>query len=222
MIFEVCAETVEACAAAREGGADRVEICSGLSEGGVTPSHGLIREAIEVSGLPVHVLVRPRGGGFHFAESEIAVMAEDIVHAKLLGSAGVVIGLLKADGKVDVETTRNLVQLARPMEVTFHRAFDTLTDLLEGLEDVIATGCDRVLTSGGCEDVVLGAEMLARLVALASGRIDVAVGGGLRVENASEVARVTAATHFHGSLRMRGARVEAVAVREMVERLRGL
>jgi copper homeostasis protein len=166
------------------------------------------------------VLVRPRGGGFVYSEAEIAVMVEDIAHAKLLGAAGVVIGLLKADGTVDVETTLRLVEIARPMEVTFHRAFDDAVDLAVALEDVIATGCERVLTSGGCEDVVQGAEVLGRLVKQAAGRCVIAVGGGLRVENAEEVARVTGATHFHGSLRASGARVEAAAVREMVERLR--
>ncbi len=236
IIFELCAETVGACLAARDGGADRIELCSGLSEGGVTPSHGLVREAVQQSALPVHGLVRPRGGNYVYTEAEIAVMAEDILHMKSLGVAGVVLGLLKADRTVDVETTRNFVQLARPLEVTFHRAFDDTLDLEAALEDVIATGCDRVLTSGGYTDVVLGAEMLGRLVAQSAGRIDVAVGGGLRLANASELVRLTGATHFHGSLRtgkekqaesVDGALVpeaeyrqlESAVVREMIEQL---
>jgi copper homeostasis protein len=201
IIFELCAETVDACLAARDGGADRIELCSGLSEGGLTPSHGLVREAVQQSGLPVHVLIRPRGGNYLYTEADIAVMAEDILHMKSLGVAGVVLGLLKADHSVDIETTRNFVQLARPLEVTFHRAFDDTPDLETALEAVISTGCDRVLTSGGHTDVVRGAQALSRLVSQSAGRIAVAVGGGLRLTNASELVRLTQATHFHGSLR---------------------
>jgi copper homeostasis protein len=236
IIFELCAETVDACLAAREGGADRIELCSGLSEGGLTPSHGLVREALQQSDLPVHVLIRPRGGNYLYTEAEIAVMAEDILHVKSLGAAGVVLGLLKADRTVDVETTRNFVQLARPMQVTFHRAFDDTPDLEAALEAVISTGCERVLTSGGCTDVAQGAEILARLVKQADGRLEVAVGGGLRLTNASSLVRLTGATHFHGSLRpgrekpvesadgalvpeTEYSEVEAAAVREMVEQL---
>lgn len=201
MIFELCAETMDACVAARDGGADRIELCSALSEGGITPSHGLVREAVQASGLPVHTLIRPRGGNYLYSEAEIAVMAEDILHMRSLGVAGVVLGLLRADNTVDVETTKNFVQLARPMEVTFHRAFDDTPSLEQALEDVIATGCTRVLTSGGCENVMQGADQLAKLVAQAAGRIDVAVGGGLRLDNAAALATRTGATHFHGSLR---------------------
>lgn len=203
MIFELCAETVEACLVAHDGGAHRVELCSGLSEGGLTPSHGLIRAAVERSGLPIHVLVRPRGGDFFYSSSEVDVMREDILHIKQLGAAGVVLGMLRADGSVDIEGTRELVELARPMKVTFHRAFDATQSLVQGLEDVIASGASRVLTSGGERDVVAGSLSLARLVIQAGNRIEVAVGGGLRVENAASVARLTGAAHFHGSLRRR-------------------
>ena len=203
IVFELCAETIDACLAARDGGADRIELCSGLSEGGLTPSHGLIRAAIEQSGIPVHVLIRPRGGDFFYSTSEIAVMQEDIAHAKALGAAGVVFGALAADGMVDTACTRTLVELAQPMKVTFHRAFDATPALDAALEDVVATGCDRVLTSGGQGNVVAGAGVLAALVLQARGRIDVAVGGGLRLQNAASLSRMTGATHFHGSLRRR-------------------
>ncbi len=200
IIFELCAETMHACLAARDGGADRIELCSALSEGGITPSHGLVLAAVRRSGLPVHVLVRPRGGSYVHSADEFAVMAEDVQHVKALGAAGVVLGLLLPDGRVDVDAVRKLVDLARPMEVTFHRAFDSTPSLQEALEDVIATGCGRVLTSGGELDVVQGADTLAALVAQAGDRIDVAVGGGLRPENAAMLARRTGASHFHGSL----------------------
>lgn len=203
MIFELCAETIEACLVASDGGAHRIELCSGLSEGGLTPSHGLIRAAVERSGLPIHVLVRPRGGDFFYSTSEVDLMREDILHIKQLGAAGVVLGMLRPDGTVDIEGTRELVELARPMKVTFHRAFDATHSLAQALEDVIATGADRVLTSGGQRNVVAGSSSLAKLVIQAGNRIEVAVGGGLRLQNAASIARLTGAAHFHGSLRRR-------------------
>jgi copper homeostasis protein len=201
MIFELCAETIDACLAAREGGEHRIELCSGLSEGGVTPSHRLIWDAVERSGLPVHVLVRPRGGNFVYSGAEIDVMRRDILHIKELGAAGVVLGILQLDGRIDVGATRALIELARPLKVTFHRAFDTTPSLPQALEDVIATGTDRLLTSGGQPDVVAGSAALAELVRQAGHRIEIAVGGGLRLENAVLLARATRARHFHGSLR---------------------
>jgi copper homeostasis protein len=207
IVFELCAETIDACLAARDGLAARIELCSGLSEGGLTPSHALIGAAIEQSGLPVHVLIRPRGGDFLYSAAELAVMREDIAHAKSLGAAGVVLGILTPEGKIDIPAARALVELARPLQVTFHRAFDATSpapeSLSQALEDVIATGSDRLLTSGGQRDVVAGARSLAALVEQASGRIDIAVGGGLRLQNAASLARITVANHFHGSLRRR-------------------
>lgn len=200
IVFELCAETMQACLAARDGGADRIELCSALSEEGLTPSHGLLQEAIVQSGLPVHGLVRPRGGDFVYSAAEIAVMEWDILHMRQLGVAGVVLGLLKSDGTVDVEGTRRMVELAKPLKVTFHRAFDVTPSLEDALEDVIATGCDRVLTSGGRSDAMQGVEVLARLVAQAGDRIEVAVGGGLRLGNAAELVLRTGASSFHGSL----------------------
>jgi copper homeostasis protein len=201
IVFELCAESVEACLAAHDGGAHRIELCTALSEGGLTPSHGLIRAAIDRSGLPVHVLLRPRSGDFLYTAAELEVMREDLKYARALGASGVVLGFLHADGNVDVERTREFVALAGPLEVTFHRAFDYAAAHEQALEDVIATGCRRVLTSGGERDVVRGANALALLVKQAAGRIDIAVGGGLRLDNAADVARVTGAQHFHGSLR---------------------
>jgi copper homeostasis protein len=203
IIFELCAETIEACLVASEGGARRIELCSGLSEGGLTPSHGLIRVAVERSSLPIHVLVRPRGGDFVYSAVEVDVMREDILHINQLGAAGVVLGMLHPDGTIDIEGTRELVELARPMKVTFHRAFDATHSLLQALEDVIASGADRVLTSGGQRDVVAGSTSLAKLIIQAGNRIEVAVGGGLRLQNAASLARLTGAAHFHGSLRRR-------------------
>lgn len=199
--FELCAETLQACLAAGDGGADRIELCSALSEDGLTPSHGLIRSAVERSGLPVHVLLRPRSGDFFYSNEEFALMQDDLLHARSLGAKGFALGVLLADATVDIERTRKLVELASPLEVTFHRAFDLVPSLSQALEDVIAAGCGRVLTSGGERDVVAGAAKLANLIEQAGDRIDVAVGGGLRISNAASVAQATGARHFHGSVR---------------------
>jgi copper homeostasis protein len=201
IVFELCGENIQACTAARQGGASRIELCTALSEGGMTPSHGLIREAVRTSGLPVHVMIRPRAGDFVYSSAEFEVMREDIAHSKLIGAGGIVLGILCADDSVDVVRTQELVELARPLPVTFHRAFDRAASLETALEEIISTGCSRLLTSGGEHDVVRGAKSLAKLVKQAAGRIEIAVGGGLRLENAAAVARTTGASHFHGSLR---------------------
>jgi copper homeostasis protein len=201
IVFELCAESVEACIAGQRGGADRIELCTALVEDGLTPSHGLVRLVLDRCTLPVHVLVRPRAGDFLYSDAEFAVMEEDIRHLKAMGVSGFVVGILSADATVDIPRTRKLVELADPLEVTFNRAFDYTADIDRALEDVIVTGCKRILTSGGEEDVVAGAAALARLVKQADGRVEIAVGGGLRIEDAAELAATTRARHFHGSLR---------------------
>jgi copper homeostasis protein len=145
--------------------------------------------------------LRPRGGDFLYTDDEFNLMREDLLHARILGASGFVLGILRADGTVDVERTRALVNLAAPLEITFHRAFDYTASLEQALEDVIATGCRRVLTSGGERDVLAGADRLAQLVEMAAGRIEIAAGGGLRIKDAAALARATRANHFHGSLR---------------------
>jgi copper homeostasis protein len=224
IIFELCAESIQACLAARDGGADRIELCTALSEGGLTPSHGLTREAIRRSGLPVHVLLRPRTGDFLYTNDEFTLMCEDLRHARTLGASGFVLGILRADGTVDAQRIREIVELAAPLEVTFHRAFDYTASLEQALEDVIATGCRRVLTSGGERDVIAGADRLARLVELAAGRIEIAAGGGLRIKDAAALARATRASHFHGSLRrseVGGSQYERPWVREDADQFEG-
>lgn len=200
IVFEISAETLEACHAAQDGGADRIELCTTLAVDGLTPPRSLIDSVVSSCKIPVHILVRPHSRSFDYDAVAFAVMCKEIEHARSIGAAGVVVGVLLPGGAVDVERTRALVQLAHPLEVTFHRAFDATPDLEDALEKVIAAGCHRVLTSGGASDVVAGAAMLARLVARASNRIAVAVGGGLRLRNAQRVAQITGARHFHGSL----------------------
>jgi copper homeostasis protein len=201
IIFELCAESVEACIAGQQGGADRIELCTALIEDGLTPSHGLVRVVLDNCRLPVHVLLRPRAGDFEYSNLEFEVMKRDLTHLKAMGVSGFVIGILNADATVDIERTRELVELAAPLEVTFNRAFDYTSSLPQALEDVIAAGCRRVLTAGGEPDVVSGAASLAQLVQQADGRAEIAVGGGLRLDDAADLARVTGAKHFHGSLR---------------------
>lgn len=198
--FELCAESLEAAVAGQAGGADRIELCEDLHVGGVTPRLRLIERVLDSVTIPVHVLIRPRPGDFVYTAAEFARMCEEIVQAKAVGAAAAVVGVLLPDGRVDVERTRQLAALARPMRVTFHRAFDEVCDQEQALENVIATGADTLLTSGGAVTVLDGASMLAKLHRQAAGRIEIMAGGGLRLGNLAEVVRRTGITCLHGSL----------------------
>ena len=201
--LEICAETVQACSAATEGGAHRIEICSALAQGGLTPSHALIHSAIEAgNGLPVHVLLRPRGGNFIYSEVEFKLICEDLEHSAALGVSGFVVGFLNPDGAIDEARTAAIVKLAQGREVTFHRAFDHARDLSEALEHIIALGCHRVLTSGGKPTVREGMHTIAALANQAAGRICIAAGGGVTPAVAAELLRL-AKVDLHVSLRRR-------------------
>ena len=201
IVFELCAESLEACLIAKASGASRIELCSDLSVEGLTPSHALIAQAVQRSGLPIFMLLRPRAGNFVYSDLDFHLIREDLLHGKALGVSGFALGILHQDGTVDVERTNELVALADPLEVTFHRAFDVTPSLPEALEDVVRTGCRRILTSGGAPTVYRGAAPLAELVKLARGRIEIAVGGGLRAKGAADLVDATGARHFHGSVR---------------------
>jgi copper homeostasis protein len=203
--FELCAETVYAATVAERGGADRVELCVNLAVAGMTPPVAMVREAVEAISIPLHVLIRPRAGDFAYTPEEFALMRAQIEEVKALGVQGVVLGVLRSDGRVDVERTRELVEAARPMKVTFHRAFDEVADMTEGLEAVIATGADLLLTSGGRATVLEGAGTIAELVRQAKGRIEVMAAGGVRPENLEEALQRTGAPWLHGSLLRREA-----------------
>ncbi len=200
MLLEVCIDSVEAALGASRGGARRAELCSDLLEGGVTPSAGLIAAVRRNIDIDLFVIVRPRGGDFFYTDLEFELMQEEIGHARSLGADGIVLGLLDDRSCIDVARTRRLVELAAPLPVTFHRAFDHAPDLGAALEDVIATGARRVLTSGGATDAARGVEQIARLVRQARGRIAIMPGGGVRLGNIAALA-ATGATEFHSSLR---------------------
>jgi copper homeostasis protein len=203
MVLEICVDSVESAIAAENGGAQRIELCSDLRDGGITPSAGLIRTVRAQVGLSVFVIVRPRGGDFVYSSHEFDTMKYDIQQAKQLGADGIVTGLLEPGGHVDVERTRELVELAHPMQVTFHRAFDMSASLDESLARVVETGAHRILTSGGRQSIELGAECIARLIQSANGRTRIMVGGGIRQKNIRRIALQTGATEFHCSLRTR-------------------
>jgi copper homeostasis protein len=192
LIFEVCVDSAEAAVAAEEGGADRVELCSDLLEGGLTPSHGTLAVARARLRVGIMAMVRPRGGDFCYSDTEFAVMREDLLAAK-----GVVLGLLNPDGTVDRPRTAELIALARPLPVTFHRAFDVSRDPFEALETLIGLGIDRVLTSGQEPTVLEGLDLIVALVKRAAGRIIVMPGGGITTRTVGRIAPVSGATELH-------------------------
>lgn len=199
-MFELCADSLEAAKTAQAGGADRLELCEDLAISGVTPNDALLAATLAAVSIPVHVLIRPRGGDFVYTEAEFELMRKQVKHVKAAGAAAVAIGVLLPDRRVDVERTRELAELARPMKVTFHRAFDETANLEEALEDVILTGADCLLTSGGATNVLEGAETIGRLQVQAGDRLELMAGGGLRLTNLSEVVQRSRITYLHGSL----------------------
>lgn len=201
MQLEICVDSVESAIAAESGGAQRIELCSDLFEGGITPSFGLIEAVRRNVGLGIFVMVRPRGGDSYYTNHEFEIMQYDVNQAKELDADGVVLGLLDEDGRVDVTRTRKLVELAHPMQVTFHRAFDMSANLSDSLERVIESGAHRILTSGGKQNVLQGAREVAKLIHLAHGRVSVMAGGSIRQENIEQIAGLTGASEFHCSLR---------------------
>ncbi|HEY6497004.1 MAG TPA: copper homeostasis protein CutC [Trebonia sp.] len=203
LVYEVCVETAEGVRAALAAGADRVELCADLAVGGITPSGGLIEWAAQAADgrLPVHVLIRPRGGDFVYDADEEDVMARDIRAAKAAGADGVVIGALTPGAAVDVALTARLIALARPLSVTFHRAFDETADPAAAFDDVLALGADRLLTSGGAATALEGAELIGKLVRRSGGKIAVMAGSGVTEHTAGEVVRRTGVGELHFSAR---------------------
>ena len=198
--LEICLDSAESAIAAEQGGADRVELCADLMEGGITPSAGLIAAVRQKISIGLQVMIRPRGGDFCYTAPEFEIMRKDVRMAKQLGANGVVFGILDPDGKIDIARTRELVELARPLNVTHHRAFDMSNDLFRALEDVIKTGADRILTSGGEATVSIGLQTITRLIKAAGDRIIIMPGGGITRQDIRHVAEKSGAREIHVGL----------------------
>ncbi len=200
-IIEIATSDFSTTASAVEGGADRIELCGNLAEGGTTPSYGTIRQCREAFSVLLYPIIRPRGGDFLYSAEEFDIMLQDVKICKALGCDGVVIGMLAADGSIAAEQCKKLVDAAYPMGVTFHRAFDRCRDPFEAVEQIIAVGCERILTSGQRPAAPDGIDLITQLNQTADNRIIIMPGSGVRAENIKMLAAKTGCTEFHSSLR---------------------
>ena len=196
MLIEICTNGLQSCINAEKGGANRVELCDNLFEGGTTPSLATVQLAKKYLSIDVFVIIRPRGGDFCYSDLEFEVMQLDIENCKRLGVEGVVFGILNSDGTIDKARTKQLIELARPMKVTFHRAFDMCKNHLEALEDLIEIGIDNLLTSGGQNKAIDGLPLLKQLVEKAENRTQIMVGSGVRPNNVERFKSI-GITNFH-------------------------
>lgn len=201
--LEICVDAVHAAIAAEKGGAQRVELCDSLAEGGTTPSAGMIALTRRHITIGLHVLIRPRRGDFLYSDLEFEIMKHDIEVARKAGADGVVLGILKADGTIDIERTRQLMALARPLSVTFHRAFDLTPDPFRALDDLLQLGVQRLLTSGQQATALAGAPLIRELVKQAGDQLIVMPGAGINELNISELVTITGAKEYHTSARSR-------------------
>ena len=200
-IIEIATSDYPTTKSAVEGGADRIELCANLAEGGTTASYATLKKCREAFGIELFPIIRPRGGDFLYTKDEFEIMLQDVQLCKQLGCDGVVIGLLNMDGSIDVARTAQLVEAAYPLGVTIHRAFDRCREPFEAMEQLIEIGCERILTSGQQPSVVDGVELVAELNKKADGRIIIMPGSGVRKENIKMLAERTGCTEFHSSLR---------------------
>lgn len=219
--FEVCIDSVEGAVAAKRGGADRLELCSALSEGGITPSYGLVQRVVATVDLPVMMMIRCRGGSFVYSDQELDVMLHDIEIAKTIGVHGVVFGILRDDDQIQLEANQQLIQAARPLEVTFHRAFDEpAVDAQATIVQLQNLGITRLLTSGQKDSAAEGVELIANLVKQ-SERVSIMPGAGVRPENAKGIIQATNAREIHGTAsRFCDSRQRKVTCEETVRAIR--
>jgi copper homeostasis protein len=201
IILEICVDSVQSALAAERGGANRIELCSSLFDGGTTPSAGMIATVRNRVAIDLYVMIRPRGGDFCYTDDEFAAMKRDIATAKELRADGIVLGILNPNGGVDVARCRELLEYARPLKATFHRAFDMSRDLRQSLEDIIALGFDRVLTSGGEQKVQDAIPAIRQLREMAANRIGVMIGAGINSGNVRELISQTGVREVHASAR---------------------
>jgi len=200
--LEVIGFNIESCAIAQGAGAHRIELCDNPFDGGTTASYGFIKAARKLLTIDLFPIIRPRGGDFLYTEAEFEIMKTDVQVCKDLGCDGVVIGMLHADGSVDTARCRQLVDLAYPLGVTFHRAFDRTNDPLKALEDIISINCERILTSGQKPAALDATSLISQLIQQADGRIIIMPGSGVRSDNIITLAEKTGATEFHTSARI--------------------
>ncbi|TKG97066.1 copper homeostasis protein CutC [Puteibacter caeruleilacunae] len=198
MIKEACVESILEALTAEKEGADRIELCENLAVGGTTPSYGTIKYCKKYLNIPFFAMIRPRGGNFVYSKKELEIMKEDIKVCKLLGADGVVFGLLDENNQVDVNNTKMLVELAKPMQVTYHKAFDEVADPEAEMEKLIECGVDRILTSGTKPTALEGEDILNKLLIKGDGRIKLVIAGRVTEENLEHVKQTIPATEFHG------------------------
>jgi copper homeostasis protein len=201
MLLEIAVFNIESAIAAERAGAHRLELCENAGEGGTTPSYGTLKLVKQKVSIPVFPIIRPRGGDFLYTDIEFEVMKQDVQLCKQLGFEGVVIGLLNADGTVDTKRTKQLTDLAYPLKVTFHRAFDRTAEPFEAMEQLIAIGCQRILTSGQVPDANNGKDLIKQLIEKAADRIIIMPGSGVRANNIKQLAEYTGAIEMHSSAR---------------------
>lgn len=200
-LLEIAVFNIESALTALSAGADRIEFCENPMEGGTTPSFGSLKTLIQKTSQPIFPIIRPRGGDFLYSDDEFESIKSDLLLVKELGYPGAVIGLLKEDGHIDINRTAELVSMAGQMEITFHRAFDRCIDPLKGLEDIIQTGCKRILTSGQVPNAGNALPLLKELVEIANDRIIIMPGSGVRASNIAEIINKTGAKEIHSSAR---------------------
>ena len=200
MIKEACVESFEKALEAQNNSANRIELCENLAVGGTTPSYGTVKICLEKLNIPIFPMIRARGGNFVYSKDEIEIMKEDIKVFKDLGVKGLVLGCLTSDNKIDLELTKTLVNLAYPMEITFHKAIDEISNPLDYIEDLVNIGIKRILTSGGKATALEGKDLINDMIKKSNGRLKIVVAGKVTKENLNELSNLISADEFHGKL----------------------
>ena len=200
MIKEACVESFKKSLEAQNNGANRIELCENLAVGGTTPSYGTVKVCLEKLNIPIFPMIRARGGNFVYSKEEIEIMKEDIKAFKDLGVKGVVFGFLTSDNKIDLELTKELVDLAYPMEVTFHKAIDEIVNPLDYIDDLVNIGIKRILTSGGKATALEGKDLINEMIKKSNKRLKIVVAGKVTKENLNELSNLISSDEFHGKL----------------------